>query len=55
VARTGVISMHANWEFDQTRFPLATLIIEADKRKIQQKARLLRLAFLVAQNRGHSL
>ena len=40
---------------DQTKFPLATLVIEADKRDIKQKARLLALAAQIAQTRGVSL
>jgi hypothetical protein len=39
----------------QTKFPLATLVIEASKRDIKQKARLLALAWQIAQNRGVSL
>ena len=42
-------------EHDQKRWPLATLVLEADKRTITQRARLLVLAENVANQRGHSL
>lgn len=42
-------------QHDQTRWPLATLILLADARSIAQKARLLRLAKNVAKERGIEL
>jgi hypothetical protein len=42
-------------EHDQTKWPLATLVILADQRKIEQKAKLLKLAQQIAKDRGHTL
>lgn len=42
-------------DFDQARFPLATLILHADSKPTPHRQKLLAMARREARERGHSL